>query len=51
MIPSLVLLAVVFLSLIAFDVIQFGYEEGRLVIAIDFGRFHRPRSKPHDKSQ
>jgi len=51
MIPSLVLLAVVFLSLIAFDVIQFGYEDGRLVIAIDFGRFHRPRSKPHDRSR
>jgi hypothetical protein len=51
MIPSLVLLAVVFLSLIAFDVIQFGYEEKRLVIAVDFGRFHRPRSKPHDRSR
>jgi hypothetical protein len=51
MIPSVVLLAIVFLSLIAFDVIRFGYEEGRLIIVIDIGRFYRPRSKPRDRSR
>ena len=49
MIASLVILAVVFLALLAFDVIQFGYDQGRLVIAIDFGRFHGPRSKPQNR--
>ncbi len=51
MIAALVILAVVLLALIAFDIIQFGYDQGRLVIAIDFGRFHRPRSKPNDRSR